>query len=94
MGLRHKIRRASLSIPANIAEGHGSFHRGKYIAGLSVAHAELMELETLGEAAIRRGYVTREEMKHFYFLCGETGRLIHGLANSLMRREAKYGKAS
>jgi len=84
-GLVSHLRRAAVSIPANIAEGHGSFYRGNYIAALSVAYSELMELETLGEAAIRRKYVRRDKMTACFDRCGEVGGLINALARSLGR---------
>jgi four helix bundle protein len=45
-GLTAQIRRAVVSIPANIAEGHGREHLGDYLHHLSVTNGSLMEPET------------------------------------------------
>ena len=63
--LADQIRRAAISIPANIAEGHGRNHRKEYAQFLSIANGSLAELDTLVELAHRLGYLdtkTRGEL--------------------------------
>lgn len=43
-GLTSQIRRAAVSLPSNIAEGHGRLNKGKYRQFLGVARASHFEL--------------------------------------------------
>jgi len=54
-GLVQQLRRAAVSVPSNIAEGHGRDHLGDYGPLLSLAHGSLLELETQVLIAGRMG---------------------------------------
>ena len=83
-GITQQIRRAAISIPSNIAEGQGRYHRREFLHHLSFARGSLQELETqliIGER-LRFPFGTAPEM--MYDLCEEVGRMLAGLRRSLV----------
>jgi four helix bundle protein len=87
-GLTAQIRRAAVSIPANIAEGHGREHLGDYLHHLSVANGSLMELETHFLIANRLAYLGTSEIEVPLELSGEVSRMLAGLTKKLKARQA------
>ena len=81
-GLIGQIQRAAVSIPANIAEGHGREHLGDYVRHLSFANGSLMELETHFLIAIELAYV-REQTLTAMSMASEVGRMLTGLTRKL-----------
>jgi len=82
-GLTSQIRRAVVSIPANIAEGNGRIHRGDYLRFLSVARGSLTEVETHLQIAVRLAYIDRQTAREVWLLLQEVGRLLNALIRSL-----------
>jgi four helix bundle protein len=82
-GLASQIQRAAVSIPANIAEGHGREHLGGYVHHLSVANGSLMELETHLLLCARLSYIPPNEVEGLLERTGEVSRMLSGLTRSL-----------
>jgi four helix bundle protein len=82
-GLTSQIRRAAVSIPANIAEGHGRKNLGEYIQHLSIANGSLKELETHLLIAGRLNYVKDDEIVPALEGCAEIGRMLASLIHKL-----------
>ena len=85
-GLTLQIRKASVSVPSNIAEGQGRNSTKQFLQHLSIAYGSLMETETQGLIAEMLNYITTEETTLLLEKSAEVGRLINGLVNSLERK--------
>jgi four helix bundle protein len=82
-GLTSQIRRAVVSIPANIAEGYGRVHRGDYLRHLSIAKGSLAEFETLLTLGVRLRLVLRQHAVITWKLAQEIGKMLRRLIKSL-----------
>jgi|ERR1041385_134659 four helix bundle protein len=85
-GLTAQLQRCSVSIPSNIAEGHGRDHLGEYLHHLGIANGSLMELETQVLIAARRSYIAKDEAERVLALSRVVGRLLAGLVRALKLR--------
>lgn len=82
-GLIAQIRRAAVSIPANIAEGHGRNTRGDYRHHVCTAAGSLPELETLFTIIAELKYVDEKSLVPIQRVCDELGRMLTRLAKRL-----------
>ncbi len=82
-GLTAQIRRASTSVPLNIAEGSGRLTVGEWQQFLGYARGSLLELESGLIIAFDLGYVTADELR----LVGESIRSVIRLVNGLPKSE-------
>ena len=85
-GLTSQIRRSAVSIPANIAEGHGRETTGNFIQFLRVAQGSLKELETHLLLAERVGTVKHSEVEQVLGQCDGIGRMLRALIRSLQQK--------
>ena len=81
-GLVGQVRRAAVSIPANIAEGSCRKSDRVFRNHLAIALGSHAELETYLELAKRLGYVTAAQYLSVADLCARTGQLTNGLYRS------------
>ncbi len=86
-GLSSQIRRASTSIPANIAEGYGRDSKGSYSQFLKVAQGSLKELETHLLLAERLGLITPETTQPVLASCDALGRMLRSLIRAIERSD-------
>jgi four helix bundle protein len=84
--LAQQLRRAAVSVPSNIAEGHGRKHLGDYVRHVSIARGSLMEMETQLLIAGRMGYMSNGEEEHVIAQTSEVGRMLSGLLRALTKR--------
>src|SRR5437764_5498846 len=85
-GLAAQLRRAVVSVPANIAEGQGRNHTREFINHLSIAYGSLMEVETHLQIAARLSYIRQQDLDKVLLQTNEIGRMLNGLMQSLNRK--------
>lgn len=84
-GLTSQLRRATVSIPSNVAEGQGRRTTPDFLRHLSIAYGSLLELETQVLIATRLGYLAQGGCQRVINMAAEVGRLLNGLMSSLVR---------
>lgn len=82
-GLTSQLRRAAVSIPSNIAEGHGRLSDKSFAVFLSQARGSLFEVETQLELAAGLGYFQSERLAVLLSQCETITRMINGLLKSI-----------
>jgi four helix bundle protein len=82
--LTNQIRRASVSISSNIAEGFGRNSTKSYMNFLKISRGSLYELETQLIIADRLNYISDNELlKSINDLLSEEGKMINSYINKL-----------
>ena len=82
-GMTSQIRRASSSVPANIAEGYGRDSTGDYVRFFRIAQGSLKETETHLLLAQRVGLVSSDALAPLLTRSGEIGRMLRALYRKL-----------
>jgi four helix bundle protein len=82
-GLISQMRRASISVSANIAEGNARESTKDYLRFLSIAVGSLAEIETFLELAGRLHYGNTQTITQLESLMAEERRMLRGLQRSL-----------
>lgn len=82
-GLRNQLRRAAVSIPSNIAEGHRRGTSKEFIQFLKIARGSLAESETQIILSNDLKYINDEVSNQLLDDIDEIGRILNGLISSL-----------
>jgi len=81
-----QLRRAAVSVPSNIAEGHGRSRTGDYLRHLSVAVGSLSEVQTQVQIARRLEYIAEDDQSRLLDSSNAIAKMLGGLIRSLRRR--------
>lgn len=92
-GMTSQIRRASASIAANIAEGHGRETTASFTHFLKTAQGSLKEVETHLTLATRVTLASPDNVAALIAQCDGIGRMLRALMRSLQKRIEREGKA-
>jgi four helix bundle protein len=87
-GLTSQLRRASVSIPANIAEGAGRKSEKEFLNFLSIAQGSTSEVETELLIAFRLEYLDKNKYNNLLESLDDIGRMLTGLSNHLKKRSS------
>lgn len=81
-GLVAQIRRSSVSIPSNIAEGYGRNSTNDYLRFLQIASGSLYEMQTQLEICLNLEYLSKEDFES----TDEQSREIERMLSSLIKK--------
>jgi four helix bundle protein len=84
-GLTSQIRRASVSIPSNIAEGKGRYSQRDFLHFLMQARGSVNEVETQFLLAQDLGYLPDKQTDQLLSQSKELGKILNGLISSLRK---------
>lgn len=82
-GLTSQLRRGSVSVASNIAEGYGRGGRSDYVRFLKIARGLLYEIDTQVSFAVDLSFVTQDDYRACKAVIDECERVLAGLIRSL-----------
>lgn len=85
-GLTSQLRRCSISIPSNIAEGSGRESNKEYVRFLNISVGSLFELQTQLEIAKNIDYLTQEQFNKQYEDSRELERMLISFIKKVKER--------
>ena len=88
-GLTGQLRRAAVSVPSNIAEGHGRLSNREFTQFLSVARGSICELQTQLEIARSLGFGEVKALDETERLSHEVGKMIFAFFGSLKNQPSR-----
>ncbi len=83
-GLTGQLRRAAISVPANIAEGQGRLSEKEFRQFLGNARGSLSEMETHILIARNLRYLDEESTRHLLDASAEVGMILNGLLSKVV----------
>jgi four helix bundle protein len=84
-GLTGQMRRSSVSVSSNIAEGCGRVSDADFARFLEIAYGSLMEVVSQASIANFEGYLAQPAFEAIYHESEELARMLSGLRSSLVK---------
>jgi four helix bundle protein len=89
-GIGGQLRRAAISIPSNIAEGHAAGPRRRYLHHVRIAVGSLAELDTQLELAHRLSFLSSHDVALARQQLARLGQLLHALVRALQKEPPHF----
>ncbi len=86
--LTNQIRKCAISIPSNIAEGFGRYHKPDFIRFLTIAKGSLYELQTQLEISNGLEYLSTNDYKDIESQTIEIAKMLNSLIKKLKSGES------
>lgn len=83
-GLTNQMRRAAVSISANIAEGTARNSKNDYARFLEIATGSLFEVVSQSFVGKRQGFLSEIDFRKLYTAAAQQGKMLSGLRRSVL----------
>lgn len=87
--LNSQMRRAAVSIPANIAEGHGRYYFKEGVRFCLIARGLLEEIRTYLYLMSRLNYISSDQLSSVMIKINEIRKMLNGYINYLQEKSKK-----
>lgn len=87
--LTDQMKRSSVSIPSNIAEGFGRHSDNDFVRFLNIARASLFELQTQLEISFRLEFINKADFDFIMELSTEIDKILNALISKIKQNSSK-----
>lgn len=82
-GLISQIKRSSVSIPSNIAEGYGRNYTKDYARFLQISRGSLYEMQTQLKIGVNLNFISENDLKEINSISVEVEKMLNSLISKL-----------
>jgi four helix bundle protein len=90
-GLTSQMRRSSVSVSSNIAEGSGRSSDKDFAHFVGIAYASLMEITSQAQVAFNQSFLNSQSRDELYQRAEELARMLSGLRSALLKNNPPSG---
>ena len=85
-GLISQLRRAAVSVPSVLAEGHARGSTREFVRYIAMAMGSLAEIETQLLICMKLEFADEDSLRDLLGQCDEQNRILRGLSKSLSQK--------